>query len=77
MHVSTAVDPKLDIGRRRSFIASTDLVFQDQNNSLQRKANSQFTSKQFAWRASACCQTSDREKLIAKKKSLLVPDYRS
>ena len=61
-----------------SFIACISLlVLQDQNDSLQRRANSQFTSKQFAWTASASRLTSDREELIAKKENLLVQDYRS
>ena len=48
IHVSTAVDPKLDVGR---FIACIRLlVLQDQNDSLQRRANSQFAGKQFACR---------------------------
>ena len=53
------------------------LVLQSQNDSLRRIANSQFTRKQFAWIASASRLTSDREELIAKKKNLLVQDYRS
>ena len=61
-----------------SFIACISLfVLQDQNDSLRRRANSQFTSKQFAWTASASRRTRDREELIAKKEILLVQDYRS
>ena len=49
-----------------SFIACISLlVLQDQNDSLQRRANSQFAGKQ------ASRPTSDREELIAKRENLL------
>ena len=72
VYVSSAVDPKLDVGSWVLYCMHLQsLGSQDQNDSTITSTKSKFAiRKQFAW-------TSDREEFIAKKKNLLIPDYQS